>query len=110
MATSANTVQAKPNPGGNIGHLLDPRSGMPAADFGSMTVISRTALDADALSTALFVMGPDVGLAFAEAQPDLEALVLRRAPAGIQISYTSGLKGRIHLVPGSPMEPLVSTP
>jgi thiamine biosynthesis lipoprotein len=110
MATSANTVKAKPHPDGIIGHLLNPRSGWPASDFGSVTVICPKALDADALSTALFVLGPDTGLNFAESEAGVEAIFLIRAPSGIQVTYTSGLEGRIHPAPGSPMEPLVSTP
>lgn len=110
MATSANTVQAKITPQGFIGHLLDPRTGEPARDFGSVTVISSCALAADALSTALFVMGPEAALAFAEAQQGVEALILKRGPQGLQAKYTRGLHGRIQFVPGSPSEPSVSIP
>ena len=109
MATSANTVKAKSTPQETIGHLLDPRSGKPAADFGSVTVISTSALTADALSTALFVMGPEAALAFAEAQPDVEALILQRSAQGLKTTYTHGLKGRIRFVPGSTPEPSVSS-
>lgn len=48
------------------GHLIDPRTGRAAAFHGSVTVVAETGLRADALSTALFVMGPGHGIAFAD--------------------------------------------
>jgi thiamine biosynthesis lipoprotein len=47
-------------------HILDPRTGEPCPAWGSTAVVAADALTADVLSTALFVMGPDVGLAWAE--------------------------------------------
>jgi thiamine biosynthesis lipoprotein len=49
-----------------VGHILDPRTGRPAAFRGSVTVWDRRPLVADILSTALFVMGPDEGIRWAE--------------------------------------------
>jgi thiamine biosynthesis lipoprotein len=49
-------------------HILDPRTGLPCAAWGSASVVRPSALEADALSTALFVMGPDQGLAWAAAR------------------------------------------
>ncbi len=48
-------------------HLLDPRSGRPCKAWGSASVVRASALEADLLSTALYVMGPVHGLAWAEA-------------------------------------------
>ncbi len=45
-----------------IGHLLDPRTGRPATDFGSATAVAPSGLAADILSTAFFVLGPEKGL------------------------------------------------
>jgi thiamine biosynthesis lipoprotein len=41
-----------------FGHLLDPRTGEPARDFGSASVVAARASRADCLSTGLFVRGP----------------------------------------------------
>ena len=47
-------------------HILDPRAGAVAAGIASVTVIARSAMLADALATAAFVLGPDDGLALLE--------------------------------------------
>lgn len=52
-----------------ISHTLDPRSGHPIANgVASCTVVASTCMVADALSTALTVMGVEAGLAFADAR------------------------------------------
>jgi thiamine biosynthesis lipoprotein len=45
-------------------HILDPRTGYPSAGCMSVKVVARSALEADALATAVFVMGAAKGLAF----------------------------------------------
>jgi len=49
-------------------HLLDPRSGEPCPAWGGTAVVAAEALTADVLSTALFVLGPEAGLDWAERQ------------------------------------------
>ena len=46
-------------------HIIDPRTGMPSTGIQSVTVFTKNAELADALSTALFVMGVETGLDFA---------------------------------------------
>ncbi|MBM3789455.1 MAG: FAD:protein FMN transferase [Acidobacteria bacterium] len=57
-------------------HILDPATGRPARRSVSVTVVARSAMDADALATGLFVMGPDKGLALVEKLPGVEALIV----------------------------------
>ena len=52
--------------GVRLGHILDPRSGRPVNDAGSVIVWHRKALLADILSTALFVMGVEEGIRWAD--------------------------------------------
>jgi thiamine biosynthesis lipoprotein len=46
----------------NEPHILDPRTGKSAAALASVTVVAPTAMMADALATAAFVLGPTRGL------------------------------------------------
>lgn len=70
-------------------HTLDPRTGFPIAnDVASVTVLAPACMAADALSTALTVMGPDAGLPFAEAR-GLAARYLLRVGAGLREVHTS---------------------
>jgi thiamine biosynthesis lipoprotein len=68
VATSSNAERTVATPGGRVGHILDPASERPARFAGSLTVAAQDATSADALSTALFVMGPDKGVPWAEAR------------------------------------------
>jgi len=54
-------------PGANGGHhILDPRTGESAAEAASVTVVAPTAMLADAVATAAFVLGPADGLRLVE--------------------------------------------
>jgi thiamine biosynthesis lipoprotein len=62
-------------------HILDPRSGRAVlSTTASVTVIAPTCMDADGMATALFVMGPDEGLAWVEQQSGVEVMFLLRSP------------------------------
>jgi thiamine biosynthesis lipoprotein len=65
-STSGNSERGMVVEGRRIGHLLDPRTGEPAPDFGSATVVAKDGLTADVLSTAFFVLGPVDGMALSE--------------------------------------------
>lgn len=68
--------------GERIAHILDPRTGRPIRHrLASATVIDELAVRADALSTALMVLGPDDGFALAE-RLDLAALFILRTDDG----------------------------
>jgi len=55
-------------------HLLDPRTGYPATGCQSVTVMAPHAALADALSTGLFVLGPDRGGRVAASMPEVGAV------------------------------------
>ncbi|MCB9522672.1 MAG: FAD:protein FMN transferase [Myxococcales bacterium] len=68
-------------------HILDPKTGLPAGKSVAVTVRAPDATRADALATALFVLGPVEGLALAQAQ-GVDAAIL--GPDGA-IAVTAGL-------------------
>lgn len=55
--------------GVRIHHIIDTRTGLPARGALSVTVITRDGIHADALSTAVFVLGVERGLALLAALP-----------------------------------------
>jgi thiamine biosynthesis lipoprotein len=57
LATSGSNVQFFRHEGKRYGHILDPRSGWPAEGLLSVTVVAPSAAEADALSTAFYVLG-----------------------------------------------------
>lgn len=99
VATTANSERRFRVGDQELGHILDPRTGRPAKDFGSITVWARDAFAADCLSTGLFVMGPVAAIAWAEKQEGIEvlALVASRDAAKPQLTarMTSGMRGRV---------------
>jgi thiamine biosynthesis lipoprotein len=69
-------------------HILDPRTGGPVEAWGSVTVVHDDPLAADILSTALFVMGPEGGRAWAE-EAGVRALFLVSDGDTVRSEWTS---------------------
>lgn len=57
-------------------HILDPKTGYPAEGLQSVTIVAPDGVTADAMSTAVFVLGKDKGLALIETMPDVAGLVV----------------------------------
>lgn len=82
VATSGDYRRYFEQDGRRFAHTIDPRTGYPAAHaLASVTVIHRDCMMADALSTALTVLGPQAGMTFARRHA-LAARFLVRTPAG----------------------------
>ncbi len=68
--------------GETYAHIIDPRTGMPVDHLtASVTVLAPRCAEADALATALTVLGPEQGMAFAEAR-QLAVLFIVRTDSG----------------------------
>ena len=82
-------------------HILDPRTGYPARGLRSVTVVAPDATRADALSTAVFVMGVADGLALVEHLDGVEAVLVDGAGA---LHVSSGLRAalQVHHLPHEP--------
>lgn len=80
--------------GVNYHHLLDPNTGYPARKLVSVTVVADTVLEADALSTAIFIMGPEKGLPLLESLPGVEGLLITPE---FDILLSSGLEDLVEL-------------
>lgn len=59
-------------------HIIDPETYQSPGELASVTVHASSALRADALSTAILVMGADAGLKLANSLDDVEALVVSK--------------------------------
>lgn len=74
LATSGNSERGLLVGGRLLGHLLDPATGRPVEDWGSVTVQAADPVMADCLATALYVMGSERGLRWAGARPEVAVL------------------------------------
>ena len=77
--------------GERLGHIIDPRNGQPVQAWGSVTVVAEDPLVADLLSTALFVMGPEEGMAWTRAHPGIAVLFLELTADGLKRRWTRAM-------------------
>ncbi|MCB5250508.1 MAG: FAD:protein FMN transferase [Candidatus Cloacimonadales bacterium] len=73
-------------------HIINPKTGFPAQNTISVTVISESATLADALSTALFVMNPIDGIDLIKQYPETEAIIYYQSGDGLISLKSEGMK------------------
>ena len=76
-------------------HILDPASGEPARGCRSVTIVSNRAVLADGLSTGVFILGPDAGMALIERLPDVEGVIVSDKN---EVVISSGLQNKLTIV------------
>lgn len=76
LSSSGSGVQSFRYEGRRYGHILDPRTGVCADELLSVTVLAPTAAEADALSTAFFVMGVENALRYCDNWTHIGALLI----------------------------------
>ena len=91
VATSGDYRQYFEQDGKRYAHTLDPRTGYPVDnDLASVTVLHPSCMQADALATALTVLGCEAGLAYAN-EHHVAALFLQRHGAGLQEKMSTAM-------------------
>ncbi len=76
VATSGDYQRYFIQDGTRYHHILNPESGMPVRGVVSATVRARSVMDADAIATALFVMGAEKGIAWIDSLAEVEGMVI----------------------------------
>jgi thiamine biosynthesis lipoprotein len=66
--------------GKKYGHIIDTKKGHSSQNLSSVTIIAPNALDADALATAVSVLGAEKGLQLIESLEGVEAILITPAP------------------------------
>ena len=98
IATSGDYRQIGEQDGARTTHIIDPRSGAPiGATLASATVIAPAAMQADALATALMVLGTDA-LAFAETH-EVAALLVFRSERGFITRISPAMRASMAFEP-----------
>jgi thiamine biosynthesis lipoprotein len=89
VATSGDYQQFALIEGKRYSHIINRQTGAGAEGLSSVTIIADNATDADALATAVSVMGAEKGLTLIEKMPGVEAILIT-APPKYEIIKTSG--------------------
>lgn len=91
VATSGDFVRRREG----VSHLIDGRTREPAkGDLSGVAVIAANAMEADGWATALFALGPEWGMAMAEAQ-GLTAVFALRTREGSRMAFSSGAQAML---------------
>ncbi len=102
LATSGGGTQFFEHEGRRYGHVIDPRTGWPVEGVSTATAVAPTAAEADALSTAFFVMSLDEVEAYCDAHPGVGAAVVRLGENESDYRlHTFGLSGEDLSLPAS---------
>jgi len=95
FSTSGDYARSFIKDGRRYHHILDPATGEPSQGCRSVTIMTRSATIADGLSTGVFVLGPEHGMALIEQLPDVEGIIVSAKNA---LLVSSGLQGRMTLL------------
>jgi len=75
--------------GERVHHIINPRTGKSTSGVNSVTIIGPQGFDTDPLSTSVFVMGPEKGLALINKLPGFDAVIITSQG---KVLYSQGLE------------------
>lgn len=90
-ATTSDSERFVEVAGERIGHILDPRTGLPVAAWGSVTVVAEDPVTADVLSTALFVLGPTRAMSWVRDHEGVAVLFLEETERGLRARWNDAM-------------------
>lgn len=92
VATSGDAYRYVELDGIRYSHIVDPRTGIGLTDRALVTVMAPTGMEADALASAVSVLGPEDGLALVATRPGVEARIIRPDGARLLVLETPGFE------------------
>lgn len=96
MATSGDYEKYFIHQGKRYHHIVNPKDGFPAEGCQSVTLLHEDAMTADALATAVFVLGPEKGYALCQKIEGADCLIVDMEG---KVAVSPGLRERISFIP-----------
>jgi len=94
LATSGDYRNYFQKEGKIYSHTIDPKTGRPVVhNLASVTILTNSCMRADALATAVSVLGPDKGMDLIESLENTESMLIERKESNeFKITYSSGFE------------------
>ena len=102
VATSGNYERFVEINGIRHAHIMDGHTGHPVTGMAGTTVIAPDAMTADALSTTLFILGPQKGAELLKKHPGCEAIWIPDTPNDLTLFATPGFAARLSAIGDTP--------
>ena len=95
FSTAGDYARSYLHEGRRYHHIIDPRTGYPADACRSVTVWASDAFTADAVDDAVFILGPEKGLALVESMEGVGAVIV---DAANEVHVSERLKGKVKIL------------
>ena len=78
-------------------HIINPHTGQPVDELSSTTIVAEEAATADALATAVMVLGLDGGKQLINSLPGVEGVLIWETAKGLEWWISAGLQGKVRI-------------